>query len=643
MENWAKHNGAYFRDGVAVSYSEDRGSHIITHKPVEPNEILLSIPYAMAISPITILNSSEFGKMLFEKCRSITLLNDDGDDFVIAGSGKDENVCVTFTFEELICSFLVCDTLIEKESFWTGYLQSLPKDIPAALLWDDDEIQNDLGGCGLDAVIRTRRRDLMDGLVKNLTDAFSVLSLSAEPERFLWAYVVIKSRGFLSLVPEDPESLLNSLTDLPLEPKEKQELLDFTRSSSCLLPLLDCCNHEPGTPIVWERSQDGISFRTPVAIKEGSEVFNNYGPKSNEELLLSYGFCLESELQSKLEYVRLSLRSGSSDDNASTVYLKHDMNDLPRLIEMALMMSPPEDDVLKRELVALRNIILALDHKSQNIEDALHICIETLDNSYKARCAAIYLKDQSRIITKAIDALLDTMKERALTIQENSFYKIIAPSYTLIDSNSFSEESLDFHVKLQADKDGNLCNAEECTIPAGTVLADISGDYLITVTTEAMEVRDDIASKPENKIACESTSSATNLHLVLLEATTAWFKEYGYCLCAAEDTNPEREEDQSLLRKALIDDMINNWSCDFSQEDQNEHLFMIPPYSLNLIRRHEVVGNVIIQLNHQGMLQLVSALDILPTKELLFPYKAQIKEAEVHPLIGALSLDRSSS
>lgn len=55
-----------------------------------------------------------------------------------------------------------------------------------------------------------------------------------------------------------------------------------------------------GTPITWlsspissaAGSTPSVSFLNPQPISPNTEVYNNYGPKSNEELLLSYGFVL---------------------------------------------------------------------------------------------------------------------------------------------------------------------------------------------------------------------------------------------------------------------------------------------------------------------------------------------------------------
>ena len=49
-----------------------------------------------------------------------------------------------------------------------------------------------------------------------------------------------------------------------------------------------------GQPITWLTSSDPrtISLVAPSTIESGVQVYNNYGPKPNEELLLGYGFVL---------------------------------------------------------------------------------------------------------------------------------------------------------------------------------------------------------------------------------------------------------------------------------------------------------------------------------------------------------------
>ena len=81
-----------------------------------------------------------------------------------------------------------------------------------------------------------------------------------------------------------------------------------------LLPGLDFLNHSPTARVAWDWGPTTCAIRTDAELSEGHQIFNNYGPKSNEEclchllflkliegfllithsVLLGYGFCLPS-------------------------------------------------------------------------------------------------------------------------------------------------------------------------------------------------------------------------------------------------------------------------------------------------------------------------------------------------------------
>lgn len=68
----------------------------------------------------------------------------------------------------------------------------------------------------------------------------------------------------------------------------RAEDLDF----SVLFPVLDVPNHDNNARVNWvfNPGRFRIDINDPIAA--GQEIFNNYGPKANDELLLGYGFCL---------------------------------------------------------------------------------------------------------------------------------------------------------------------------------------------------------------------------------------------------------------------------------------------------------------------------------------------------------------
>ncbi len=107
-----------------------------------------------------------------------------------------------------------------------------------------------------------------DELVARALDVRSWTSFGA----YLWSSIIFTSRAF----PHD-------LIDAECEPGQ-----------AILLPILDLLNHDNSAKVQWKFDADGFFSLTNMdIIQEGDEVFNNYGAKGNEELLMGYGFAIE--------------------------------------------------------------------------------------------------------------------------------------------------------------------------------------------------------------------------------------------------------------------------------------------------------------------------------------------------------------
>ena len=50
-----------------------------------------------------------------------------------------------------------------------------------------------------------------------------------------------------------------------------------------LIPVFDLANHEPSAKVLWDFTGDCCIFSTDTRVEAGSQVWNNYGPKGNEE------------------------------------------------------------------------------------------------------------------------------------------------------------------------------------------------------------------------------------------------------------------------------------------------------------------------------------------------------------------------
>lgn len=168
------------------------------------------------------------------------------------------------------------------------YLRSLPTVHDDPLWWSEDELAG-LNGTNLVAAIEERRRALKrawDALVPLLHGPSCPFGPPTELtwERFLWAHSCFTSRAFpqwLSRPPHPDSHVGHAPDDDPMQ------------AIGCLLPVLDTLNHRYRARISWVRHGDRLAFVTEDAVPPNATVANNYGPKSNEELLLGYGFVLD--------------------------------------------------------------------------------------------------------------------------------------------------------------------------------------------------------------------------------------------------------------------------------------------------------------------------------------------------------------
>jgi len=55
------------------------------------------------------------------------------------------------------------------------------------------------------------------------------------------------------------------------------------RQFSLLYPVLDYFNHQTGAKVEWEMEKGSFELKLYSPVKVGQQIFNNYGPKSNEE------------------------------------------------------------------------------------------------------------------------------------------------------------------------------------------------------------------------------------------------------------------------------------------------------------------------------------------------------------------------
>ncbi|KAI8645189.1 hypothetical protein BD408DRAFT_450306 [Parasitella parasitica] len=153
--------------------------------------------------------------------------------------------------------YLLLQRHLREDSFYWPYINILPKVIKTPLIFDEHDMRF-IQNTNLESTTRERKAALFldfEKLLEHLPEEIDKNDITC----------VFSSRAF-------PYTLIDPT---------------FQDSSEVLFPLVDALNHKPNTKITWSRDGDAetgsLSFVAGQVIDTGDEIFNNYGPKSNEE------------------------------------------------------------------------------------------------------------------------------------------------------------------------------------------------------------------------------------------------------------------------------------------------------------------------------------------------------------------------
>lgn len=141
-------------------------------------------------------------------------------------------------------------------------------------------------------------------------DALMAKTFHEGLELWRWAESAFTSRSF-------PARLVG-ISDAPSE-EASSGAYPSARSAPILIPAYDTFNHARARPVTWTfsaasevDSRDMVCMTINYAVEAApAQVYNNYGGKSNEELLAGYGFTLDTITEDTL-----ALKIGSDDPNA---------------------------------------------------------------------------------------------------------------------------------------------------------------------------------------------------------------------------------------------------------------------------------------------------------------------------------------
>ena len=211
-----------------------------------------------------------------------------------------------------------------------AYLGSLPTERTSLVSWPEAHLSA-LAGTNLGTAVADHRRLVTETYAGLLCELRRVrprlLPPACDADALAWAYDMYLSRRF-------PETLaVGKLAKRRGKPRNSM----LTQSVGVMLPLFDLLNHSTGTDIDWCGDARGVAFHVgakSLGVAAGAEVFNNYGDKGNEELMMVHGFAIHNNLHDSYG-LRLLMRTSADDPPRCLGVFRMHRSDNPDVISSA--------------------------------------------------------------------------------------------------------------------------------------------------------------------------------------------------------------------------------------------------------------------------------------------------------------------
>lgn len=321
--DWARSVGCTWPEGVEFRRDEERGVHCVCTDQLDEGVIRIPLEVVFRGSlacEYFQLNEQEMKcqnswlKLLFSRIKY--------------GDGE-----VMVNGEDLAQKF-------------SSYIQELPQLVNSPLMWHPQEVSDLLRGTNLGSsvyeklsmvlqewstVIKSREQFInaetqpyLDML--EVRDPFKMYEILVQPllaekknsqqdklhwlsfPAFLYSHLIFTSRAF-------PEYVVNPQCE---------------EVSVVLLPIIDLLNHDYNAKVQWYpeeiQGQTYFCYKNLNTVQKGNELFNNYGGKGNEELLMGYGFVLEENI-----FDAVALRIKSPSETIADILDKYPGIELPTM------------------------------------------------------------------------------------------------------------------------------------------------------------------------------------------------------------------------------------------------------------------------------------------------------------------------
>ena len=265
------------------------------------------------------------------------------------------------------------------------YLAALPKDAPDVASWTAKMLAS-LAGTDVGAAAMASN----EALAAEHDRIQALLTHRVPLAEIRWARGCYLSRRF-------PPRLLDAAAPT-------------TGAPGILLPFFDLLNHGKGTEIEWRGDGKSVAFAAGAdGILPNAEIFNNYGAKANDELLVAHGFALENNEHDRFA-LKMTVASGDGRRTLGPFYLRRG-GDFPRALWRALADptgdpassdsdSPPEIDAESAEV-----LLATLDRKLAPFKRSETADAKAALGAGRSASVAFYRIGQREILEDAVEAL----------------------------------------------------------------------------------------------------------------------------------------------------------------------------------------------------------------------------------------------
>ncbi len=307
--SWAENHGARLHERIKVYDDPDFGISLKVHVAKNPESLLLSTqPLLLAgdsLPPNSCIVSCPF-KLSLSYLNALDTFSD-----LQAHSPQFPHLLFEVLEPHVIGHFFLIQQYINVEtSHWGPYIKSLPQPeehdkLGTPLYFTESDLAW-IRGTNLEGARDQREliwrthwekgRDILDS-----APGWEESTGKWTWDLYKWAATIFSSRSFIStLIPkevfdkavDDRTTTASPSQDIPFQISKFHPENAFP----VLFPLVDLANHSPTAQVMWftnaHSKPQTLSIITESEIQEGDQIFNNYAPKSNTELLLGYGFCI---------------------------------------------------------------------------------------------------------------------------------------------------------------------------------------------------------------------------------------------------------------------------------------------------------------------------------------------------------------